>query len=139
MNREIQYIYDIPKFSRKTSLANTENFIKELGASCPDSKIIHVAGTNGKGSVCEYLNSILRESGYNVGLFTSPHLVDINERIVYNDTMISDEEFEKIFAVTRTAAEKMNEHPSFFEFLFGMAMKYFAGKSPDCLKYYIIR
>lgn len=131
MNREIQYIYDIPKFSRKTSLANTENFIKELGASCPDSKIIHVAGTNGKGSVCEYLNSILRESGYNVGLFTSPHLVDINERIVYNDTMISDEEFEKIFAVTRTAAEKMNEHPSFFEFLFGMAMKYFACKSPD--------
>ena len=97
MNREIQYIYDIPKFSRKTSLANTENFIKELGASCPDSKIIHVAGTNGKGSVCEYLNSILRESGYNVGLFTSPHLVDINERIVYNDTMISDEEFEKIY------------------------------------------
>ena len=90
-----------------------------------------MAGTNGKGSVCEYLNSILRESGYNVGLFTSPHLVDINERIVYNDTMIPDEEFEKIFAVTRTAAEKMNEHPSFFEFLFGMAMKYFAGKSPD--------
>lgn len=131
MKREIQYIYDIPKFSRKTSLANTENFIKELGASCPDSKIIHVAGTNGKGSVCEYLNSILRKSGYNVGLFTSPHLVDINERIVYNDTMIPDEEFEKIFAVTMTAAEKMNEHPSFFEFLFGMAMKYFAGKSPD--------
>ena len=131
MTKEIQYIYDIPKFSRKTSLANTENFIKELGALCPDSKIIHVAGTNGKGSVCEYLNSILREAGYNVGLFTSPHLVDINERIVYNDTMISDEEFEKIFAITRVAAEKMNEHPSFFEFLFGMAMKYFADKSPD--------
>ena len=131
MVKETDYIYNIPKFSKKSSLANTRIMLDRIGFDENSKKIIHVAGTNGKGSVCEYLNSILRESGYNVGLFTSPHLVDINERIVYNDTMISDEEFEKIFAVTRTAAEKMNEHPSFFEFLFGMAMKYFAGKSPD--------
>lgn len=131
MEKEIEYIYNIPKFSRKTSLANTGEFIKRLGAGCPQSRIVHVAGTNGKGSVCEYLNSILRTAGRSVGMFTSPHLVDINERIIYNDTMISDDDFEKIFKETKEIAAGMSEHPSFFEFLFGMAMKYFAGKNPD--------
>ena len=135
MKKEIQYIYDIPKFTKKASLDNTREFIDRLGAECTDSHIIHVAGTNGKGSVCTYLDNILRCAGYKTGLFTSPHLVDINERIAVDGTMISDGDFERIFKEAKDVSVCMKDdgfvHPSFFEFLFGMAMKYFSEQKPD--------
>lgn len=135
MEQEIRYIYDIPKFTKKASLDNTREFIKRLGAECDNAGIIHIAGTNGKGSVCAYLDSILRCAGFKVGLFTSPHLVNINERIIVNGQEISDSDFERIFRMSKNAARQMSEegmtHPSFFEFLFGMAMKYFSEQNPD--------
>ena len=93
----VSYIADIPKFTTKHPLEHTQEFIRRLGNPCHDRKVIHVAGTNGKGSVCAYLDSMLRAGGYKVGLFTSPHLVKINERFKINGEMISDERFVKAF------------------------------------------
>ena len=77
-----------------------------------------MAGTNGKGSVCAYLDGMLRSEGMHTGLFTSPHLVRINERIVLDGREITDENFCKVFGRTLAAGRKMGEgglpHPAFF-------------------------
>lgn len=130
MTEEIDYLYGIPKFSGKNPLENTKELLRRLNHPENSRKIIHVAGTNGKGSTCAYLDSILRKMGYRVGLFTSPHLVRINERIVIQGEPVSDREFERSFLAVRRIAREMEEdgfsHPSFFEFLFGMGMELFA-------------
>ena len=94
-----------------------------------------MAGTNGKGSVCAYLDSMLRAGGYKVGLFTSPHLVKINERFKINGEMISDEQFVKAFeevqTIIRQAQEDGLDHPSYFETLFLMGMVVFKEADVD--------
>ena len=98
-------------------------------------QVIHVAGTNGKGSVCAYLDSMLRAGGYKVGLFTSPHLVKINERFKINGEMISDERFVKAFEEVQKIIKKAQEdgldHPSYFETLFLMGMVVFKEADVD--------
>ncbi len=135
MTKETKYIYDIPKFNKKSSADNTKEMLRRLDCADIDSKIIHIAGTNGKGSTCAYLGSILREAGYSVGIFTSPHLVRLNERIAIDGASVGDEEFEKTFEIVRNVSEDMVSdglsHPSFFEFLFGMAMYIFKRRNPD--------
>lgn len=120
------YIADIPKFTKKHSLEHTRDFIRRLGNPCHDRKVIHVAGTNGKGSVCAFMQAILLCEGKTVGLFTSPHLVRLNERIVMNGQQISDEKlllcFEKVKKVVDQMVSEGVEHPSYFEFLYGMGM-----------------
>ena len=99
-----EYIESVPKFTSKTDLAHT--LLDVLGN--PQKKIphvIHVAGTNGKGSVCSYLNSVLTAAGYRCGLFTSPHLVKINERMQVNGVPVSDEKFSELFRQVMNAAE----------------------------------
>ena len=86
----VDYIEEIPKFTSKNPLDHTKALLKCLGDPQNQMQVIHVAGTNGKGSVCAYLDSMLRAGGYKVGLFTSPHLVKINERFKINGEMISD-------------------------------------------------
>lgn len=126
----VAYLYEIPKFTGKTALEDTKKFYDNL--SCAESKanIIHIAGTNGKGSVCAYLQSVLSESGYRVAMFTSPHLVDIRERFVINGEMITKEQFLQAF---EEVAAKIKEfhHPSFFEYIFFMAMIIFADAEVD--------
>lgn len=126
----VEYILDIPKFTKKNKLEHTEHFLSYLGNPQEKMKVIHVAGTNGKGSVCAYLNAMLLAEGKTVGLFTSPHLVKINERIAVNGHQITDEDFLEIFEEVHKAVEKMEKdglpHPTFFEFLFGMAVLTFA-------------
>ena len=123
----VTYIEEIPRFTRKHSLAHTREMLLFLGNPQNGKKIIHVAGTNGKGSVCAYLDAMLRAEGKSTGLFTSPHLVKMNERIVLNGKQISDEDFCEVFEETMQAVRRMQdaglEHPTFFEFLFAMAMK----------------
>lgn len=123
----VTYIEEIPRFTRKHSLAHTREMLLFLGNPQNGKKIIHVAGTNGKGSVCAYLDAMLRAEGKSTGLFTSPHLVKMNERIVLNGKQISDEGFCEVFEETMQAVRRMQdaglEHPTFFEFLFAMAMK----------------
>ena len=92
-------------------------------------KIIHVAGTNGKGSVCAYLNAMLLAGGKKTGLFTSPHLVRINERFQINGEDVSDEQFLDAFLKVEKAAKEYEAegegHPSYFETLFLMGMLIF--------------
>lgn len=126
------YILDIPKFAGKHTLADTKEMLGQLTGSRIESKIIHVAGTNGKGSVCAYLQSILRTAGFHVGMFISPHLETMRERIVYDGEMIPQESFVKAFELVREESDRQREkHPSFFEFLFLMGMCYFKEKRPD--------
>lgn len=127
-----EYILDIPKFAGKHTLADTKEMLGQLTGSRIESKIIHVAGTNGKGSVCAYLQSILRAAGFHVGMFISPHLETMRERILYDGEMIPRESFVKAFELVREESDRQKEkHPSFFEFLFLMGMCYFKEKEPD--------
>lgn len=137
-----EYILSIPKFAGKHTLEDTRRLLGRIGGDGIRGKIIHIAGTNGKGSVCAYLRSILMEGGCSVGMFTSPHLETMRERICLGNEKISQDEFLKAFRKVRQAVrEEMEEgsfskeksHPSFFEFLFLMAMAYFSEKQPDYL------
>lgn len=126
----VAYIEEIPKFTKKHTLEHTKTFLKRLGNPAVDRKIVHVAGTNGKGSVCAYLQAILMAEGKRTGFFTSPHLVSVNERIRVDNIQIDNETFLKVFRkvlkIVRQMVEDGIEHPSYFEFLFGMGMTAFA-------------
>ena len=131
----VDYIEEIPKFTSKNPLDHTKALLKCLGDPQNQMQVIHVAGTNGKGSVCAYLDSMLRAGGYKVGLFTSPHLVKINERFKINGEMISDERFVKAFEevqkIIKKAQEEGLDHPSYFETLFLMGMVVFKEANVD--------
>ena len=139
MQEAVDFLYAIPKFTKKNPLAHTEEFMERLGNPQDSLKVIHVAGSNGKGSVCSFLFSILRECGCSVGMFTSPHLVDIRERFMitggaagkedFSDGMVSEEVFLQVYDEVLKTAEQMREEggnfPTFFEFLFAMGMLIF--------------
>ena len=135
MNTAESYINNIPKFATKTELKNTELLLGELGVNIDKMRIIHVAGTNGKGSVCSYISNILVEAGLKTGLFISPHLVKINERVQINNIPVNDEIFMDAFYKVKQVAENMEKkggkHPAYFEFLFGMAMLIFSKQNVD--------
>ncbi|MDE6830176.1 MAG: bifunctional folylpolyglutamate synthase/dihydrofolate synthase, partial [Lachnospiraceae bacterium] len=123
------YIAELPRFTKKHSLEHTKEFLRRLGNPSADRRIIHVAGTNGKGSVCAFLQALLLAEGKETGFFTSPHLISVNERIRKNNVPVSDEMFYEVFCRVYSAAREMEEegagHPSYFEFLFGMGMEAF--------------
>lgn len=108
---------------------HTRELLSRLGNPLEGIKIIHVAGTNGKGSVCAYLNAMLLAGGKKTGLFTSPHLVRINERFQINGEDVSDEQFLDAFLKVEKAAKEYEAegegHPSYFETLFLMGMLIF--------------
>lgn len=132
MNYEeaVAYIEETPKFTTKNSLEHTKECLRRLGNPQEKFRVIHVAGTNGKGSTCAFLTSILREAGYSCGLFTSPHLVKINERFQINEVMISDEVFLQAFQKVKALSDELvaegSYHPTYFEMLFLMGMVIFA-------------
>ena len=106
----VRYIEDIPKFTKKHTLLHTREFMRRLGNPCQGRKVLHVAGTNGKGSVCAYMQAILLFEGKRVGFFTSPHLVKLNERIRINGKDIDDDTFCRIFAKVRQVAEELDQN-----------------------------
>ena len=126
MTEAEEYINSIPKFAGKTELKNTEILLDVLGIDMSCMKIIHVAGTNGKGSVCSFISNTLVRAGHRTGLFISPHLVKINERIQMDNIPVPDEVFNRAYEAVLEAAHRMEQsggkHPAYFEFLFGMAM-----------------
>jgi dihydrofolate synthase/folylpolyglutamate synthase len=124
----VRFFDEIPYFSKDPSNDNIVASLERLGHPERNLKFFHVAGTNGKGSVCAFLDSILRKGGYKTALFTSPHLVRINERIRLDGEDISDEEFACYLERVMEAAE---EPLSFFEYLFLMAILYFSEKNAD--------
>lgn len=128
MNYEeaVEYILSVPKFTKKNKIENTVTLMERVGRPERGMKIIHVAGTNGKGSVCAFLSEILDKAGKKVGLFTSPHLVKINERFQINQIPISDQAFLDAYLEVGGAIEEMTgegfPHPTYFELLFATAM-----------------
>ncbi|MCI6422284.1 MAG: bifunctional folylpolyglutamate synthase/dihydrofolate synthase [Blautia sp.] len=133
----VTYIEEIPKFTKKNKLDHTRKCLDMLGSPDKNRKIIHVAGTNGKGSVCAFLSTMLEEGGLKCGLFTSPHLMKINERFQINEVMVSDEEFLKAFLAVKELSDRLVEqgdyHPTYFEFLFLMGMMIFDQADVDVL------
>lgn len=130
----VRYILDIPRFAGKSGIENLRKYLEFLGSPEKKLKAVHIAGTNGKGSVTEMLASVLREAGYVVGTFISPHLEKINERISIDGELISDEDFLNCFEKVKNVYEENRseiEHLSFFEYIFAMAAVYFAEKNPE--------
>ena len=123
----------LPMFQRsgpaayKANLDGTRAVCSLLGNPENDLKFVHIAGTNGKGTVAHMVSAVLQKSGYKVGLFTSPHLVDFRERIRINGEMIPEQE---VVDFVKTYAPKWGT-PSFFELTFGMAMRYFKSQKVD--------
>ena len=135
----VAYLKDMPRFTVKKNPADSRDlkwFLKKLGNPEQNLRIIHVAGTNGKGSVCAYMSSILQEAGYRTAVFTSPHLVDMRERFAVNGEMISEEAFLQAFCAVGDAVQKANSVTpefvlNFYEYLFCMALLCFAEEKPD--------
>ena len=129
----VDYLMNIPKFTSKHTPEDTQKHLHKLGD--PDQKlhIIHVAGTNGKGSVCAYIRNILEAAGYTTTVFTSPHLVDIRERFLIKGEEVSKEAFLQAFLEVYDSLdwEHLEYHPTFFEYLFFMAMLLFAQAGAD--------
>lgn len=113
----------------KPTLDNTHQILDLLENPQNDLKFIHVAGSNGKGSVSSYIASILKEKGLKVGLFTSPHIAHFSERIRVNGAPIEESEIEAF--VSRIRNTKLPFSPSFFEITFGMALEHFKKKHCD--------
>ncbi|GBF78910.1 bifunctional folylpolyglutamate synthase/dihydrofolate synthase [Aphanothece sacrum] len=107
------------------------NLLQNLGNPHHSIPIIHVGGTNGKGSVCAYLSSILTEAGYQVGRYTSPHLIDWTERICVNNQPISEIEFKAILTQIKRLINNFEESPTQFEVITAAAWVYFAQKKVD--------
>lgn len=120
----VEYILNIPKFTKKNDMEMTKDFLMKLGDPAKDMKIIHIAGTNGKGSVCAYLCTVLEEAGFSTGMFTSPHLVDVRERFRVHGREIDKEQFLDIFLKIYCKLDG-NYHPTFFEYMFFIAMLFF--------------
>ena len=132
----LQYLYDrLPVFHHvgisayKPGLENTIQLMNVLNNPHQQYRTIHVAGTNGKGSVSHFLAAILQCAGYKVGLYTSPHLVDFGERIRVNGTMINQQYVIDFVADNRGHFDEIN--PSFFEATMAMAFNYFADSEVD--------
>lgn len=126
----LRYIYSLQKFGIKFGLSKTENILKVFGNPHKKKIYIHIAGTNGKGSVASFISSILKEAGYKVGLYTSPHLVRFTERFRINGKEISREEAANlIFEIRKYFAP--HEPPTFFEATTAMAIIYFYRQNTD--------
>ncbi len=127
--KAVDYLYGIPKFTTKNGLEHTRELIRRLGVDEQQFQIIHVAGSNGKGSVCSAVNTVLVEAKKHTGMFVSPHLVKVEERFCIDGVPCSQEQFLDSFVEVYRVVEQMKReglaHPSFFEYLFGMAMYLF--------------
>lgn len=115
-------------------LERITDLLKQLGNPHYEIQVIHVAGTNGKGSVCTYISSILQEAGYRVGLYLSPHIERFSERILINKKEISQEDFVGLISHVKPIVEAMKKKknsPSFFEIVTAIAFLYFKQRSVD--------
>ena len=122
-------LFNLRRFGIKTGLEHTRKLLHEVGNPHYQLKFIHVAGTNGKGSTCAFLYNILKQMGKKVGLYTSPHLLNINERIRVNGKTISNEE---IIAFMRKNQKNIkNVQSTFFETTTVMAFDYFSKQNVD--------
>jgi dihydrofolate synthase/folylpolyglutamate synthase len=147
----LAWLYSLQRFGIKLGLENTRRLLNELSRrgdlpchavasrrrqfahggleTAAPWKVIHVAGTNGKGSVCAIIDSICRAQGYRTGLFTSPHLVTFRERIRVNGQMISEDAVANGLTIIRNLVADWDPHPTFFEVTTAVALKHFSHPS----------
>ncbi|MBE6729894.1 MAG: bifunctional folylpolyglutamate synthase/dihydrofolate synthase [Ruminococcaceae bacterium] len=125
------YIHSVSNFFCKPGLERIKELCSMMGNPHEKLKFVHVAGTNGKGSFCAMLASILKESGYIVGLYTSPYILKFNERIAINGVMIDDNSLARLTENVKQFADRMTDKPTEFELITAIAFKYFAEKNCD--------
>lgn len=129
LEESLKKLFSLHQFGIKLGLENIQNLLKFIGNPERLLKTVHIAGSNGKGSTASFISSILIEAGFKTGLYTSPHLVQFNERIRINGLMIPDD-----FVVNfmNELSEYIDKHsPTFFELTTAMAFKYFDDNKVD--------
>lgn len=130
----IDWLYSFKQYGSKLGLERIFLIMKQLKNPQNNIKIVHVTGTNGKGSVCKYIGSILHKAGYSVGVYISPHLERFSERIVIDDREISEEEITLLIEKIKPVVDEMignNNTPTFFEIVTAMAFLFFSDSSVD--------
>lgn len=127
----LEYIHNISWTFCKPGLERTSELCSSLGNPQKKLKFIHVAGTNGKGSFCSMLASILKKAGYKTGLYTSPYITKFNERMAINGKPISNKELIEITQMVKECADKMKDKPTEFELVTAIALCYFAKNKCD--------
>lgn len=130
VNETWRFLYSLRNNGSSFGIDRMRKLVDLIGNPEKSFLVIHVAGTNGKGSVCSMLDSIYRENKYKTGLFTSPHLIELGERVRVNGKMISNAEIESWVTWLRPKAKKVEEdykmgHPTFFEFMTAIAFLHF--------------
>jgi len=130
----VEFLYRIPRFNSNHNLEQIKQFLCVLGSPDKDMHIVHIAGTNGKGSTSAYLAALLKASGLRVGLFTSPHLVDVRERFQINGEMISEALLlEAVQKVQGLLGQVPDYTPCFFDMMFFVGMYAFSKEKVDIL------
>lgn len=127
----LEYIHSVNWTFCKPGLERTNELCEKLGHPEKDLKFIHVAGTNGKGSFCSMLSSVLQSAGYKTGLYTSPYIRFFNERMQINGEPISDAELAEITSLVRPVADGMTDRPTEFELITAIAFEYFRRNGCD--------
>ncbi|MFQ5428487.1 MAG: bifunctional folylpolyglutamate synthase/dihydrofolate synthase [Thermodesulfobacteriota bacterium] len=131
----IDYLYSLTGLGIRPGLQSIKGLLKLLGNPERNLPALHIAGTNGKGSTAAMIESVMREAGYSVGLYTSPHLTRFNERICIGGEFISDEDIVRIAAVVMEARGRLKDEKAleatFFEVATAMALLYFREKKVD--------
>ena len=139
MNYEqaLDFIHGTYKFGSKLGLENITFLLELMDKPHENLKVIHVAGTNGKGSTCSFISAVLMEQGYRVGLYTSPYLEEFTERIRINGVNIPKEQLADITAYVQDKVEKMivlgKNHPTEFEIVTAIGFEYFKREKIDFL------
>jgi dihydrofolate synthase / folylpolyglutamate synthase len=121
----LAWLYGTQRFGIKLGLENVQRLLRVMNLPGKNQRIIHVAGTNGKGSVCAMIDSICRAAGYRTGLFTSPHLITYRERIRVNGEMIAPPEVARGLSAIRDLIGAWDPHPTFFEITTALALEHF--------------
>ncbi|UUV17885.1 bifunctional folylpolyglutamate synthase/dihydrofolate synthase [Fusobacteria bacterium ZRK30] len=134
IDKTLEELYSLTNMGIKLGLDNIKNILKLMGNPQDSYKILHIAGTNGKGSTASILEASLLEAGYKVGKYTSPHIEKFNERIVVDREQISDERICSYYKRIRTLIEVNDLHPTFFEITTAMMFDYFK----DCGCEYVV-
>lgn len=127
------WLYSTQWFGIKLGLEGIRKLLESCGVSKPKAMVVHVAGTNGKGSTCAFAESVARAAGYKTGLFTSPHLVEFNERIRVNGENISDADLHRLIGRVRSIVEPWETKPTFFELTLAIAMMHFAEQEVELI------
>uniref|UniRef100_A0A7C5V2X5 Dihydrofolate synthase/folylpolyglutamate synthase n=1 Tax=Caldicellulosiruptor owensensis TaxID=55205 RepID=A0A7C5V2X5_9FIRM len=131
----LDFIHSTYKFGTKLGLQNIRKLLEFMGNPQKGLKVIHIAGTNGKGSTCAFINQMLIEAGFRVGLYTSPFLESFNERIKFNNQPIGNQELASITEFVKEKIEEMLRqgfsHPTEFEVVTAIGFEFFKRKNVD--------